>query len=88
VPQQVSDWVVKLSEPVRQKPGLHASRQLFFQTDWHWIPPFIYRLSVTETGDMTSLRYQGDVSLPEQCAVAITEIEATFCHVTITEREQ
>jgi hypothetical protein len=83
VPAQVSDWFARFSEPVRVR-SRHPALV-------HYVFTIIgqgFRLAVTETGDMASLRYQSDVSLPEGCHVAITEVEITFCNVASREIEQ
>lgn len=37
--QVFAGWYKWLSEPQRQRQGLHAARQQFFTTDWKWSPP-------------------------------------------------
>jgi hypothetical protein len=85
VPAQVSDWFTRFSEPVRLRsrhPALDHFNRNTIKCDE-------FRFAVVETGDVASLRLQGDVHLDSRCAVAITEIQATQlgANVSIQERD-
>jgi hypothetical protein len=82
VPAQVSDWLTRLSEPVRVR-SRHPALDQFYRSAVYCEE---FRFAVMETGDIASLRLQGETQ-PDHSNIAIAEIKSSqyTAHVTITE---
>jgi hypothetical protein len=81
VPALVSDWCVRLSEPVRLR-SRHPALDQFYRSAVYCEE---FRFSVTETGDTATFHFATSDLLAE-ANVSISEIQADHtASVTITE---